>query len=94
MVEISELLQIMFYLFGIALFIVMIILGVKVIQLLDRAEEVLSNVEDKVNTLNGIFSVINKATTSIDLIGSKIVGSVVGVVDKIFKKKKEDNEYE
>ena len=61
------------------------------IQILDRAEKVIDNVEEKVNTLNGIFNVINKITTSIDLISSKVVGSVVGTIEKIFKRKKEDD---
>ncbi len=61
------------------------------IQILDRAEKVIDNVEEKVNTLNGIFNVINKVTTSIDLISSKVVGSVVGTIEKIFKRKKEDD---
>ena len=61
------------------------------IQILDRAEKVIDNVEEKVNTLNGIFNVINKVTTSIDLISSKVVGSVVGTIEKIFKRKNEDD---
>ncbi len=84
-------LPMLFYLFGIATFIVLIILGIRMIQILDRAEKVIDNVEEKVNTLNGIFNVINKVTTSIDLISSKVVGSVVGTIEKIFKRKKEDD---
>ena len=87
----EEVLPMLFYLFGIATFIVLIILGIRMIQILDRAEKVIDNVEEKVNTLNGIFNVINKVTTSIELISSKVVGSVVGTIEKIFKRKKEDD---
>lgn len=87
----EEVLPMLFYLFGIATFIVLIILGIRMIQILDRAEKVIDNVEEKVNTLNGIFNVINKVTTGIDLISSKVVGSVVGTIEKIFKRKKEDD---
>lgn len=94
MAMIDSVLPMLFYIFGIILFIVMTILGIRTIQVLDRAEKVIDNIEDKVNTLNGFFNVINKATTSIDLISSKVVGSIVGLFEKIFRKKKEDDFYE
>lgn len=94
MAMIDSVLPMLFYIFGIILFIVMTILGIRTIQVLDRTEKVIDNIEEKVNTLNGFFNVINKATTSIDLISSKVVGSVIGLIEKIFKRKKEDDFYE
>ena len=94
MAMIDSVLPMLFYIFGIILFIVMTILGIRTIQVLDRTEKVIDNIEDKVNTLNFFFNVINKANTSIELISSKVVGSVVGLIEKIFKKKKEDDFYE
>ena len=40
----EEVLPMLFYLFGIATFIVLIILGIRMIQILDRAEKVIDNV--------------------------------------------------
>ncbi len=88
---VSDVLPMLYYIFGIILFIVLIILGIRAIQMLDRAERLLSNMEDKVNTLNGLFSVINKTTNSIDLISSRVIGAIIGIVEKIFKRKKEDD---
>ena len=41
---IDSILPMLFYIFGIILFIVMTILGIRAIQILDRAEKVIDNV--------------------------------------------------
>lgn len=90
----ESVLPVLFYIFGISTFVVMTILGIRMIQILNKVEKIADNIDEKVNSLNGFFNVINKATNSIDLISSKIVGSIVGVIDKIFKRKKEEDNYE
>ncbi len=88
----ESVLPMLFYLFGIILFIVLIILGIRAIQLMDRAEKLMSNLEDKVNSLNGAFNVMNRLTTGIDLISSKVINSVALCIDKIFKRKKKEDD--
>ena len=75
------------------LLVVLIILGVRLIQILDRAEKVIDNVEEKVNSLNGLFYVIDKTTSSIDLISTKVVSSIVNLISKIFGKDNEEKAY-
>lgn len=96
MINLGEVLPIFLYFFGIILMIVLIYLGIRIIQIVDKLDRVLDNVEDKVNSLNGLFNVINKATSSIDLISTKIVTSITDNISKLFKKKmkKEENDYE
>lgn len=88
MTNLSIILPIILYILGILLLLVLIILGVRLIQILDKAERVIDNVEEKVNTLNGLFYVIDKTTSSIDLISTKVVNSVVNLISKVFGKDK------
>lgn len=91
MANLETVLPIILYILGILLLVVLIILGVRLIQILDRAEKVIDNVEEKVNSLNGLFYVIDKTTSSIDLISTKVVSSIVNLISKIFGKDKEDD---
>lgn len=93
MTGLTTVLSIILYIFGIILLGVLIVLGIRLIQMLERADKILDNVEEKVNSLNGVFNVINKATTGIDLISSKVVNTIVDMFSKIFKRKKEDEDY-
>ena len=85
-------LPVLLYTFGIILLIVLIILGIRLIQILDRCDKVIDNVEEKVNSLNGIFSVINKTSYGLSTISDKVISGVVGMVSRIFNKKKDKEE--
>ncbi len=85
-------LPVLLYTFGIILLIVLIILGIRLIQILDRCDKVIDNVEEKVNSLNGIFSVINKTSYGLSMISDKVISGVVGMVSRIFNKKKDKEE--
>ena len=77
----------------IILLVVVIVLAIRLIQVIDKAERILDNVEDKVNTLNGVFSVINKTTSGLDLISNKFIGVITDFLAKLFKRKKEEDDY-
>lgn len=95
MMELNTFLPILLYILGITLMIVLIILGIKIIQMMDKMERIMDNIEDKINSLNGVFAVINRTTNSIDLISSKVIGTVTNTIGRIFRrKKKEDTYYE
>ena len=72
------------------LLIVSIIFLIKCIIVVDKADKLVDNVTEKVNTLNGLF----KAIASIDRGLTNIAGVVFSGIDtllgKIFDKKKED----
>ncbi len=95
MIELNTFLPILLYILGIILMVILIILGIKAIQMMDKMDRIMDNIEDKVNSLNGMFAVINKTTDSIDLISSKVVGVVTNTIGRLFRrKKKEDTYYE
>lgn len=80
------------YVVGIITLIIIMILGIKLIGILDKVDRVVDNVEEKVNSLNLAFSLIDKATDSITMIGNTVLGAVNNAVSKVFKKK--DNNVE
>ena len=75
------------YICGIILLIVLIVLGIKFIGVLDKVDRVVDNIEDKVNSLNTAFSLIDKTTDSIVGIGNTVLGAVNGLVSRFIRKK-------
>ena len=82
----------------IILLVVGIVLGVRLINTINRINEILDNVEAKVNSLNGLFNVINFTTDKITTISDKVVAGVTGLINRFSKKKysseMEDDDYE
>ena len=82
------------YICGIILLIVLIVLGIKFIGVLDKVDRVVDNIEDKVNSLNTAFSLIDKTTDSIVGIGNTVVGAVNGLVSRFTRKRVYEEEDE
>jgi len=87
-------LPVLLYTFGIILLVVLIVLGIRLIFILNKVDRVVDNIEDKVNSLNGTFSIIDKVTDSIAMFSDTIVNSIASLVFKIFKKKKKKKDEE
>lgn len=93
--EFVEILPIIFYLLGIILICILIVVGIRLLQVLDRMDRLISNLDEKINSLNNIFNVVNRATTGIDLISARVANTFISVLDKIFRRKKrKDDVYE
>lgn len=99
----NSFLPILLYVVSIVLVIVFIIVGIKLINLLDKAEKVVDNVEEKVNSFNGALAVINRAADGFASIGDSVldgVGLVSSKLINMFKKRnkmkseKEEDIYE
>ena len=91
-----ELLQIMLYLLGSILLIVLIILGIKLIITMNKVEKVVDDINKKVNTLNGFFGLIDATTDKLAMISDKVINNISMFIRRIFtrKKGKEDDYYE
>ena len=94
MEEMSLILGIITDIFTIILLIVGITIGIRMIALADKADKILDNVEEKVNSLNGIFNVVNKASLGLETMSSKITGTIASLFGRVFKKKKEEEDNE
>lgn len=77
------------------LIVVLIVLGIRLLETVNRVNKLLDDVEKKMDSMNGLFNVMDfvttKATVLTDTIASTIMGSVSNLVKKR-KQKKEDVE--
>lgn len=84
-------LPIVIYLLLIALLTIGIILGIKTIITMNKLEKVVDNVNEKVESLNSIFSIIDFTTDKIALFTDKVVEVTGNLFSKIlFRKKGKD----
>lgn len=88
----NAILPVLLYIFGIILLIVLIILGIRMIQILDKVDRVVDNVEEKVNSFNGFFEVLDKTGYGISVIGDKVINLFSSMLAKIFNRNKKDEE--
>ena len=89
----AEVLSIILYILGSILLIVLIILGIKMIITMNKIGEITDDINTKLKSLNGFFSVIDFTTDKLATITDKFVEGVTSLIRRIFKKKKEE-EYE
>ena len=80
-------LPIVVYILLIILLIVGIILGIRLLNAMDKVDEVLDNMQRKVNSLNGLFSVIDFTTDKISAFSDKVVDVVSGFIGRFTRKK-------
>lgn len=93
----GEFLPIVVYILLIIILIIGIILGIKLIITMDKVEKVVDDVNEKVQSLNGFFSLIDFTTDKIALFSDVVVGALSSGISKIFGlfgKKKEGKKYE
>ncbi len=72
----------------IILVIIFIVLGIKLIRTLKKVNEVIDDVNLKMNKVNGVFDIIDKTTDYASSISDKIIGSLSKFVNHLFFKKK------
>lgn len=95
-------LPVILYVLAIVLLGVLIVLGIKLIETVDRANVVLDDIERKSRSLNGFFGIIDTITDTVSFVSDNVVNGIVTGISKLFggkntsksKKKKEieDNE--
>ncbi len=84
-----DFLPIIIYFLLIIFLIVGIILGIKFIITLDKLDKVVDDVNEKVQTLNGFFHIIDYTTDKIALATDKVVEGVSSLFSRLlFSKKK------
>ncbi len=85
-------LPIMLYLVVIIFVIILIIFIVKAIEMLDRVNRIADDVEKKLNTLNGVFSVIDIVTDKVSLLSDFVVTTLSNAICKVLKRKRKEND--
>ena len=90
-------LPIIIYFLLIIILVIGIILGIRAISTLTKVEQVVDDVNNKVKSLDRVFSIIDFTTDKIALVTDKAVEGISSLFSKIFinrkkKGKKEDEE--
>ena len=87
----SQLLPIIIYVLLIVLIILLIIIAFKVIKALNKVQDIADNVEEKVRTLVGFFSVIDLATDKISSLSDRLIDIITGAYKKVTSRKSKKN---
>ena len=90
----NEVLSIVLGVLGSILLVVLIILVVKLIITMNKIEDVVDDINTKVKTLNGFFSMIDYTTDKLALFSDKFVNVISSLIKKIFVRKEEDQNNE
>lgn len=88
-----EMLPMIIYILLIVLLVILIILGIKLIFVVDKTDKLLTDVQTKVDSFNGVFKLIDMTSEKISIGVSAIVDSIVSLISRMFKKRK-DEDYE
>lgn len=92
-------LPVVIYFLLIALLIIGIVLGIKLIKTMDKVDKIVDDVNDKIESLDSMFNVIYFASEKIATISDKVIDIVGSLISKLwFKKSKkrieEEEDYE
>ena len=90
-------LPIIIYILLIIILIIGIILGIKSIITINKVEKVVDDVNEKVESLNGLFHVVDFTTDKIVMLTDKVVDGLSGFASRLFfknKRKKMEDENE
>ena len=95
----NSFLPIVIYALLIALIILLIIISSKAIKTMNKVDSIVDDVDDKVQSLNDFFYVVDSATDKIALMSDRVIDIVTGVIHKITsvrkrksRKREEENE--
>lgn len=94
MEALKEIFPVILYGLLIILVVVLIVLVIKLIKTLRKVNEVVDDVNGKVKSLNGFFSIIDTTTDALSGFGDKFVNIISSGINTLFslKKKKERKE--
>ena len=84
----NEIFPIILYFLGAVLLIVVIVLITRLISTVDKVNILLDDVEDKSQSLNGLFDAIGKVGDTVNAANNRLTGFIAGVASKLFKEKK------
>ncbi len=83
-------LQVLLYVAAIVLLVVFTIVGIKMIKMLNKTDEIMDDVSDKVKSLDGVFMAIDKVSDGANHIADIVVSKLGKFINKLFKEKSKD----
>ena len=86
---VTDVLPVVLYILGSILLVVLIILGIKLIITMNKIENVVDDINKKVKSLDGLFSIIDMTTDKLAMLSDRVVDMVTMFVKKIFRRKED-----
>lgn len=86
--SLGEYLPILVYILLSVLIVLLIIICIKVIRAMNKIELIIDDVDKKVKSLNGVFSVVDAVTDKLSLLTEVVSDSIILFIKGIFKKRK------
>lgn len=86
----AEILPIILYVLGSILLVVLIILGIKLIITMNKIENVVDDINTKVKSLDGFFSIIDFTTDKLAMLSDRLVETIASLIKKIFRRKEDE----
>ena len=90
--QLTEALLILLYTLGSILLVILIILGIKLIITMNKINSVVDDINKKVDSLDGLFSVIDMTTDKLAILSDRMVDGITYLIKKIFKPRKRKEE--
>ena len=88
----TEFLTILLYVLGSILLVILIILGVKLINTMNKVNVIVDDINKKVSSLDGLFSMIDMTTDKLSLLSDRLVDGITFIIKKLFKPKNRKEE--
>lgn len=90
----NEYLPVLIYILLCILIVLLIVISIKVIRAMNKVELIVNDVNEKVQSLNGIFSIIDSVTDKLSALTEIVSDSIIIFVKSIFNKRKKKIESE
>ncbi|MDD6245284.1 MAG: hypothetical protein PUB03_06475 [bacterium] len=74
------------------LIVVLIVLGIRLLETVNRVNKLLDDVEKKMDSMNGLFNVMDFVTTKATIVTDTIASTIMGAVSNLVKKRKQKKE--
>jgi hypothetical protein len=74
------------------LIVVLIVLGIRLLETVNRVNKLLDDVEKKMDSMNGLFNVMDFVTTKATVLTDTIASTIIGAVSNLVKKRKQKKE--
>lgn len=92
-VDLNSLLTIILYVALIVLVIIFIVVGIKLIKTLKKVDEVIDDVNVKMDKVDGVFKIIDRTTDYASTISDKLICGISKFINTlVFKKKGNDDD--
>lgn len=93
-IDFNEFLSILLHISLITLIIVFIVIGFRLIKTLGKVENIIDDINGKMNKVNGIFDIIDKTTDYASNMSDKVLNAVSRLFNIFTRRKKGNDDYE